>query len=61
MKAPGFYFPTNHTPYCPGERVSISLPRFFPFRVAGSGLAQPHAQRRLLPQPPILHSFLQFH
>eukprot|EP00961_Rhodomonas_salina_P034937 470142-Rhodomonas_salina.1 len=35
MKAPGFYFPTIHTPYCLGECVSICLPRFFPFLVAG--------------------------
>eukprot|EP00961_Rhodomonas_salina_P138017 1856893-Rhodomonas_salina.1 len=38
MKAPGLYFPTTHTPYCLGERVSIcppSLLRFFPFLVAG--------------------------
>eukprot|EP00961_Rhodomonas_salina_P110441 1486213-Rhodomonas_salina.1 len=31
MKVPGFYFPTTHTLYCPGERVSVSLPNFFLF------------------------------
>eukprot|EP00961_Rhodomonas_salina_P220454 2980404-Rhodomonas_salina.1 len=42
MKAPGFYFPTTHTLYCPGERVSVSPSQFLP--VPSCQLAQPHAQ-----------------
>eukprot|EP00961_Rhodomonas_salina_P043630 586400-Rhodomonas_salina.1 len=35
MKAPGFYFPTTHTLYCPGECISVHTPNFFPFLAVG--------------------------
>eukprot|EP00961_Rhodomonas_salina_P104512 1407068-Rhodomonas_salina.1 len=64
MKAPGFYFPTIHTLYCPGERVSVCPPNlnlnFFLSQFRAVGLLSSTFSINFCPNHlfyPVPHSF----